>query len=67
MTEAASRLILVEDDPSFARTLRRSFERRGYAVQHAAMPEDLTALLASGERFDFAVVDLKLGTASGLK
>ena len=66
MTEAASRLILVEDDPSVARTLRRSFERRGYAVQHAAMPEDLTALLAAGERFDFAVVDLKLGTASGL-
>jgi len=66
MNDRPPRLIIVEDDPSFARTLRRSFERRGYAVKHAASPEDLTALLDAGERFDFAVVDLKLGTASGL-
>ena len=25
-------LLIVEDDETFARTLRRSFERRGYAV-----------------------------------
>jgi two-component system response regulator RegA len=63
---AAPRLLIVEDDPSFARTLRRSFERRGYSVAHAASPEALEELLAGGERFAFAVVDLKLGTASGL-
>lgn len=66
MSETPPRLIIVEDDPSFARTLRRSFERRGYAVQHAATPDELAALLDAGERFDYAVVDLKLGTASGL-
>ncbi|NML94012.1 response regulator [Novosphingobium olei] len=58
-------LIIVEDDPAFARTLSRSFERRGYAVQHADSPDRLVALLDSHD-FEFAVVDLKLGTVSGL-
>jgi two-component system response regulator RegA len=66
MTAPAPRLVIVEDDPSFARTLGRSFERRGYAVTHALGPDALTALLDERQRFDFAVVDLKLGTASGL-
>lgn len=64
MSEGAS-LVIVEDDPAFARTLARSFERRGYAVHHAATPDALGALMAQHE-FEFAVVDLKLGTASGL-
>ncbi|RST31387.1 DNA-binding response regulator [Sphingomonas ginkgonis] len=59
------RLVIVEDDATFARTLQRSFERRGYAVLHAASPDALARLL-DRERFEFAVVDLKLGTASGL-
>lgn len=61
----ASPLVIVEDDPSFARTLCRSFERRGYRVRHTASPDALTELLQT-ETFDYAVVDLKLGTASGL-
>jgi len=58
-------LILVEDDQTFARTLQRSFERRGYAVRVAANPAELEALLAT-RSFGYAVVDLKLGNASGL-
>lgn len=58
-------LCLVEDDAAFARTLQRSFERRGYRVSLAASPEALGALLAT-ETPDYAVVDLKLGQASGL-
>ena len=58
-------LVIVEDDATFARTLCRSFERRGYRAQVAASPEELDRLLES-ERPDFAVVDLKLGTGSGL-
>lgn len=58
-------LILVEDDATFARTLRRSFERRGYQVRVAASPAELDALLADATP-SHAVVDLKLGTASGL-
>lgn len=58
-------LVIIEDDPAFARTLRRSFERRGYRVCHVTSPEELAALLLE-DSFAYAVVDLKLGTASGL-
>jgi len=59
-------LLIVEDDASFARTLHRSFERRGYAVLNAANLEEVTALLET-QTPDYAVVDLKLsGGASGL-
>ncbi|HEV2595411.1 MAG TPA: response regulator transcription factor [Sphingomicrobium sp.] len=59
------RLVIIEDDSVFARTLQRSFERRGYLVCHASSPEELETLL-QGHSFEFAVVDLKLGTSSGL-
>ena len=59
------RLMLVEDDAAFARTLVRSFERRGYTVWHAHDPAELDALLVAANP-RYAVVDLKLGTASGL-
>jgi two-component system response regulator RegA len=58
-------LIIVEDDASFGRTLRRSFERRDYEVMLATSPDELSAMIAT-TKFDYAVVDLKLGTASGL-
>ena len=64
MTDGPS-LIIVEDDVTFARTLQRSFERRGYRVRVAASPTALEDLLAA-ETPDRAVVDLKLGAASGL-
>ena len=35
-SEAERLLLIVEDDAAFARTLGRSFERRGYTVLHAA-------------------------------
>jgi len=59
-------LLIVEDDPSFARALRRSFERRGYAVAVCDRAEDIARTL---ETFapGFAVVDLKLVGASGLE
>jgi two-component system response regulator RegA len=60
-------LIIIEDDPPFARTLGRSFERRGYRVITVPGHEALTDCLAAGERPTHAVVDLKLaGGASGL-
>ena len=58
-------LFIVEDDAPFARALGRSFERRGYMVHIATTPDGLTKLLATHTP-DYAVVDLKLGTASGL-
>ena len=66
-TEVPTRhLLIVEDDAAFARTLARSFERRGYAVRVAASLEQL-ALQLQDFAPGYAVVDLKLqGEASGL-
>jgi two-component system response regulator RegA len=66
LMDADRLLLIVEDDASFARTLLRSFERRGYAVVTAASLEGVTAILES-QTPDYAVVDLKLaGGSSGL-
>lgn len=63
---AERQLLIVEDDDAFARTLQRSFERRGYEVLRAADLDQVRALLAA-HRPGHAVVDLKLaGGASGL-
>ncbi len=58
-------LIVVEDDAGFARTLKRSFERRDYDVVVAASIEEVRKILEE-RSFGYAVVDLKLGGASGL-
>ncbi|HSI57751.1 MAG TPA: response regulator transcription factor [Ideonella sp.] len=59
-------LLIVEDDAAFARTLGRSFERRGYAVLHSASLDEVATLLQAHSP-GYAVVDLKLnGDASGL-
>ena len=58
-------LLIVEDDAAFARTLKRSFERRNYRVLLAASLDEARELIRQ-ETPRYAVVDLKLGTASGL-
>ena len=66
MTTEPRRLLIVEDDAAFARTLIRSFERRGYEVRHAGGQAELDAVLADFAP-GYAVVDLKLaGGSSGL-
>ena len=66
MNTETRRLLIVEDDAAFARTLTRSFERRGYAVRHAASLDAMEAVLADYEP-THAVVDLKLAAGtSGL-
>ncbi|MBN9255703.1 MULTISPECIES: response regulator transcription factor [unclassified Mesorhizobium] len=59
-------LVIVEDDATFARTLKRSFEKRDYEV---VVCEDRDALVRALETNTpaYAVVDLKLGTGSGLE
>ncbi|MDY7548261.1 response regulator transcription factor [Glaciimonas sp. CA11.2] len=59
-------LLIIEDDAAFARTLGRSFERRGYTVLLAANLTEATALLHQHSP-GYAVVDLKLNSStSGL-
>lgn len=61
----AHKLLIIEDDAVFARTLARSFERRGYSVEMLNGPEavEATARAFAPTR---AVVDLRLGGSSGL-
>ena len=58
-------LLIIEDDAAFARTLQRSFQRRDYEVVVAEGPAELADVLASRTP-DYAVVDLKLASSSGL-
>ena len=59
-------LLIVEDDDAFARTLLRSFERRGYRVLRATQLGEVQVLLGTHNP-GYAVVDLKLaGGDSGL-
>ena len=55
----ARQLLIIEDDAVFARTLGRSFERRGYTV-FLANNFDAAKLLVTQHAFGFAVVDLIL-------
>ncbi len=58
-------LVIVEDDASFAATLKRSFERRDYVVDVAPGRDALNAILEQRTP-GYAVVDLKLNGESGL-
>lgn len=60
MKDSAPRLLLVEDDPPFARTLRRLLAKR-YDVHVSPGFADAAERLAGGERFDAYVLDLHLG------
>jgi len=58
-------ILIVEDDAAFAKTLGRSFERRGYVVMLASTNDEAAELMLRGP--GYAVVDLKLnGNTSGL-
>jgi two-component system, response regulator RegA len=59
------RILLVEDDPVFLATLAQALRRRGHVVDAAAEPVAALAL-ASRMPPDAAVIDLKLGEATGL-
>ncbi|UDL95011.1 response regulator transcription factor [Lichenihabitans sp. PAMC28606] len=58
-------LVVVDDDEAFAKTLKRSFERREYEVVVAPTIDAVNSLLQTRSP-GYAVVDLKLAGASGL-
>ena len=60
-------LLLIDDDAVLTRVLARALAGRGFAVQCAASLAACTELLAQGYLPDFAVLDLNLDGASGLK
>src|SRR5512135_3142903 len=58
-------LLLVDDDTTFCAVLSRALEKRGFAVTVAHSVEDAMPL-AQANSPEYAVVDLKMGGASGL-
>jgi two-component system response regulator RegA len=60
MNANTRRLLIVEDDEAFARTLQRSFARRDYKVCTATNLQQAEALMREHSP-THAVVDLKLG------
>ncbi|WOA29672.1 response regulator transcription factor [Alloalcanivorax xenomutans] len=65
MNTPNSKLILIEDDDAFRTTASRVLTQRGFEVRDAASVEDAEAQLLSF-RPRYAVLDLRLGEASGL-
>jgi two-component system response regulator RegA len=63
---AGERLLLVEDDVTAASLLSRVLRRQGYLVDTAASVEEALELSARGP-LQAAIVDLRLGTESGLR
>lgn len=64
--DSRNRLLVVDDDDAFRESMTLEFEDRGYQVFSA--PDHRTALgLASVNRPQFALVDLRLETERGLE
>jgi two-component system response regulator RegA len=54
------RLLILDDDTAFRRTLELEFLERGYSVLTAESISQARALLDGGMNFDFAILDLRL-------
>ncbi|MDG0996356.1 MAG: response regulator [Gammaproteobacteria bacterium] len=61
----SKKIVIVDDDETFCEVLALALSKRGYACCSAHKIKDLEAIedLAA---YDYAVVDLRLGTESGL-
>ena len=59
------RILIVDDEPNIRKTLRVALEAMGHAVEEASTTASATSALARRPA-DVALVDLRLGTDSGL-
>lgn len=62
---AATRLLLLEDDPAIARTVMYTLEREGFHIDHVRLIRDARAALADAS-VDLAVLDVGLPDGNGL-
>lgn len=63
---ANKKLLIIEDDIAFATTLKNNLRRREMLVEHAEDGEAALALCVSFKP-DFILLDLKIGSESGLQ
>lgn len=66
MSEATIDFLIVDDDPTLAGMLERVLQRRSFSTQSASHTAQALQL-ASNTLFERAIVDLKLGSDSGLQ
>ena len=66
MNETATDFLIVDDDPTLAGMLERVLQRRGFSTASASNTAQALQL-ASSAIFTKAIVDLKLGSNSGLQ
>lgn len=59
-------LLLVDDDRLVLSTLNRGLQHAGYLVSTAESAEEAEVLLASGQRPDLAIVDIRMSGRDGL-
>lgn len=62
----STHLLLVDDDRLVLSTLATGLQQEGYRVSTAESAEDALIVLASGERPDLAILDVRLAGQSGL-
>jgi two-component system response regulator RegA len=59
--------LLVDDDALYLQTLQRSLQKRGLATSIATSVEEALRIAGGTQPLEFALVDLRLGTQSGLE
>jgi DNA-binding NtrC family response regulator len=60
-----SRILIVDDEPNIRLTFRMALETSGYAVREASTADEAISAFAA-EKYDLAILDLRLGEGSGL-
>jgi CheY-like chemotaxis protein len=60
MAKLNHNLLIVDDEPSVALTLKMIFEREGYAVATAASCAEALSVLSDGRKFDAVITDLNM-------
>lgn len=58
-------ILVVDDEPNFLELMKSALGKRGFDVNTALTAPEALQLL-DGELFDFALLDLKIGAASGI-
>lgn len=65
LPEESASLLLVDDDITFCKVLKRALEKRGFSIAVANSVEEAIPMAESNPP-EYAVVDLKMGGAPGL-
>ena len=66
MTEQTTKILIIDDEPTFTQVLARAFGRRGYEVREAHDAAQALALIESFKP-ERVTLDLKMAESSGLQ